>query len=213
MRFRYMQVGDIPEVVKLYEQMQAERSPEEIAYPNVDERTVEEFTLSLYSQLAGNPNWFAICAVVGSKLHEDSQGVRHVIGGKTKAFICVNLSQRTVGSPKNISFTELLVVDPKFRNHDIARKLVQLMAVESAQRGAHVLEAAWTPGSVGSKIWERLGCVPYRVLGAWITPEGTPRTDMPMLKSEPQLEAASEPEPSKRRRARKAVLPTPAPEE
>jgi len=208
MRFRYMQMSDIPEVVKLYEQMLDERPPEEIKYPNVDERTVEEFTLSLASQLIGSPNWFGICGVVGSKLREDAQGAKHVIGGKTKAFICVNLNQRTVGTPKIISFTELLCVDQQFRKHDIARKLVQLMAVESAQRGAHVLEAAWTPGSIGSKIWERLGCVPYRVLGAWITTDGTVRTDMPMLKTETPEVPEEKPAPKKRGRP-----PKPKPQE
>ncbi len=209
MRFRYMQMSDIPAVVKLYEQMLDERTEEEIHYPHTDERSVEEFTLSLASQLIGSPNWFGICGVVGSKLREDAQGAKHVIGGKAKAFICVNLNQRTVGAPKIISFTELLCVDKEFRKHDIARKLVQLMAVESAQRGAHVLEAAWTPGSMGSKIWERLGCVPYRVLGAWITTDGEVRTDMPMIKSEPEA-APVEVEPTPKRRGRP---PKPKPQE
>lgn len=200
MRFRYMQMSDIPEVSRLYEQMISERDPEEILYPNTDEKTVEEFTLSVAAQLLSNPNWFGICGVVGSKLREDAQGIRQVIGGKTKAFITVNLSQRTIGGPKNISFTELLIVDKQFRNHDIARKLVQLMAVESAQRGAHVLEAAWTPGSTGSKIWQRLGCVPYRVLGAWITEDGAVRTDMPMLKTETPPPAQEAPAPKRRGR-------------
>ena len=183
MRFRYMQMSDLPEACKLYEHMLTERTPDEIHYPNTNDKTLEEFTLTLATQLISNPNWFAICGVVGSRIHQDEQGVKHVMGGKTKAFITVNLSQRAIGSPRNISFTELVLVDPAFRNHDIARKLVQLMAVESAQRGAHVLEAAWTPGSLGSQIWERLGCIPYRVLGAWITTDGVVRTDMPMAKA------------------------------
>jgi hypothetical protein len=201
MRFRYMQMSDIPDAVRLYEQMLAERGPEEIPYPQTTEKTVEEFTLSLATQMIGNPNWFCICGVVGSKIREDETGAKHVLGGKVKAFIMVSLNTRSVGSPRNISFTELLVVDTQFRNHDIARKLVQLMAVESAQRGAQVLEAAWTPGSVGSKIWERLGCVPYRVLGGWITKDGIPRTDMPMLKDEAP-EIVKEEQPPKRKRGR-----------
>jgi hypothetical protein len=211
MRFRYMQMSDIPEAVKLYQQSLEDKPEEEIAYPAMGERSVEEFTISLASQLISNANWFAICGVVGSTLKEDAQGVKHVVGGKVKAFISVSLSQRTVGSPKNISFTELLVVDRQFRTRDIARKLVQLMAIESAQRGAHVLEAAWTPGSIGSKIWERLGCVPYRVLGAWITLEGEPRQDLPMVKAEPEIAAEpDEPPPVPKRRGRP---PKPKPEE
>ena len=193
MRFRFMQMSDLPEACRLYEQMLAEREPDEILYPNTGERTSEEFTIVTAAQLLNNPNWFAICGVVGSRIHEDEQGAKHVIGGKTKAFITVSLSQRTIGTPKNISFTELVLVDTEFRQHDIARKLVQLMAVESAQRGAHVLEAAWTPRSLGSKIWERLGCIPYRVLGAWITPDGAVRTDLPMVKTPTEAPASSAP--------------------
>lgn len=203
-----MQMSDIPEVVRLYEQHLADRQPDEINYPQSTEKAVEEFTLSLATQLIGNPNWFGICGVVGSKIKEDETGAKHVIGGKTKAFISVALNQRSVGSPRNISFTELLVVDKQFRGHDVARKLVQLMAVESAQRGAQVLEAAWTPGSIGSKIWERLGCVPYRVLGAWITTDGVPRTDMPMVKAEPTPEAPTETPPKRKRGRPPKVKPT-----
>jgi hypothetical protein len=95
-----------------------------------------------------------------------------------------------------------------FRRRDIARKLVQLMAIESAQRGAHVLEAAWTPNSLGSKIWERLGCIPYRVLGAWIQPDGSVRTDLPMVKP-PEDPAPDVPPPPKKRGRPPKVQPIP----
>lgn len=180
MRFRYMEFNDITEAARLWAEMHHEAAPEELHYPITDDKSAGDFSVSLARQLLGNQAWFAICGVVGSKIEEDAQGVKHVVGGKVKAYIAVSMTERTIGYPRNVAFIELLVVDKQCRKKDIGRKLVHLMAVEASQRGANVIEGAWNPGSLGEKLWPGYGLRPYRVLGAYVLEDGTPRTDLPM---------------------------------
>ncbi len=182
MRFRYIQLQDIPEVGKLYTQLLEDKREEELNYPITGPQDANDFMLSITKQLIANPSWFAIVGVVGSKLTEDHQGVKHVVGGKCKALIAVSMTERSVGYPKQIGFVELLVVDREFRKRDIGRKLIHTMAVEASQRGAQVLECAWNPGSLGEQLWTDAGVKPYRTLGAWILDDGTPRSDLPLAK-------------------------------
>lgn len=183
MRFRLLTMSDIPEIVKLYEQLQAEQRPEELPYPLHSDQAVNEFTGTIAHQLALNTQgWFGIAGVVGSTIKADDAGGKYVVGGKTKALITLSLSQRTIGAPKNIAFIEMIVVDPKLRKRDVGRKLVQLAAVEAAKRGAQVLEGSWNPNSLGSEMWPQYGLRPYRVLGAYVDEKGEPRSDLPMPK-------------------------------
>lgn len=183
MRFRLLQLGDLPEVVRLYGEYLDGREPTETPYPNNDDpETLEEFNVSVARQLLANPHWFCIAGVVGSKYQTDAAGVKQVLGGKVKAFIMVQMSERTVGKPKHMAFIELLVVDPRLRKRDVGRKLVHLMAFEAQRRGAEVIELAYSPGSLGAKMWPTYGAVPYRILAAYIDPDGTPRQDLPMPK-------------------------------
>jgi ribosomal protein S18 acetylase RimI-like enzyme len=204
MRFRYMQLSDIPEAGKLYTQLQEDHRPEELNYPNIGPQDPNEFMLSLARQLIGNPAWFSIVGVVGSKIMEDAQGVKHVIGGKAKAIIAVSLTQRTVGNPKDIAFFELMIVDREFRKHDIGRKLTHAAVVESSHRGAQALECAWNPGSLGEQLWTAAGIRPYRVLGAWVDEDGNPRTDIPLARK-PDA-PAPKPKKSKKPKAKPAPI-------
>lgn len=183
MRFRFLTMSDIPEIVKLYEQLQTERRPEELAYPLQSDQDTNEFTGSIAHQLALNSHgWFGIAGVVGSTIKADAES-KYVIGGKTKALITVSLNQRNVGMPRNIGFIEMIVVDTKVRKRDVGRKLVQLAAVECAKRGAQVIEGSWNPNSLGEEMWPKYGLKPYRVFGAYVTDTGEPRSDLPMPKS------------------------------
>lgn len=183
MRFRFLTMSDIPEIVRLYEQLQTDQRPDELLYPLHTEQTSNEFIGSIAHQLALNSQgWFAIGGVVGSTLKVEGDN-KYVVGGKCKSLITVTLIQRSVGNPKNIAFIDMIVVDPKMRNRNVGRKLVQLAAVESAKRGAQVMEGGWNPNSLGAEMWPKYGLKPYRVLGAYVTDEGQPRSELPMPKS------------------------------
>lgn len=183
MRFRQLQMSDLPDITRLYTEY-LEESAE--VYPHVNERSGEEYIFSLYNALINNPNFFCIVGVVDGRVHEDAQGIKHTVGGRVKAYIQGSLIQRPLGEPKVIGLIDLVIVDQKFRRHSIARALIQRAATEIAKRGAQVLECAWTPGSLGEQIAMAAGMKPYRTLGAWITDEGTVRGDMPMVKEKPK---------------------------
>lgn len=179
MRFRPLQMSDLPDITRLYTEYLEESSE---VYPNTNERSAEEYIFSLYNALVNNPNFFCIVGVVDGRVHEDAQGNKHTIGGRAKAYVQGSLIQRPLGEPKIIGLIDLVIVDSKFRKHSIARALIQRAATQIAQRGAQVLECAWTPGSLGEEIALAAGMKPYRTLGAWVTDDGTPRGDMPMVK-------------------------------
>ena len=183
MRFRSLQMSDLPDITRLYQEY-LDQSNE--VYPHTSPRTSEEYIFSLYNSVVNNPNFFCIVGVVDSRIYEDAQGVKHVIGGRAKAYLQGQFVQRGIGEPKVIGLADCVIVDSKFRNHNIARTLIQRAATEIAQRGAQVLECAWTPGSLGEEIALKAGMKPYRVLGAWIMDDGTVRGDMPMVKEKPK---------------------------
>lgn len=205
MRFRYLTMGDIPECVRLFSEMQAEQRDTEPRYPQVTDHTGEEFMLALARQLVANPpNWFGVAGVVGSTVRDNPDGSKQVYGGKVKGFLTVSLNERAVGDPKLSAFCELLVVDEKFRRRDVARKLAHIGAVECARRGAQVLECSWNPNSLAAELGEKFGFRPYRVLAAFTTEDGTPRAELPIPKAEPA------PEPRRRRRTAEPVEPNEA---
>jgi GNAT superfamily N-acetyltransferase len=200
MRFRYITMSDIPECARLYNDMQNERRPEELNYPLHTAHGEEEFTLTLARQLvAPTNNWFAIAGVVGSTIHENSEGHKQVHGGKVKGFISVSMAERVLGEPKRIAFIELVIVDSRFRLRDVARKLIHLASVEVVNRGAQVLEGIASPHSLGEDLYLKCGFKPYRLLMAYVTETGESRGDLPM----PKHVAEPEPEKPKRGRPRK----------
>jgi len=196
MRFRKLQITDVPDVARLYGEYLEDRLPDECPYPYQDERSIDEFSLGLVRQLTGNPHWFGFVAVVGSKIVQDPQGQKHVVGGKAKGIIAVNLTERPIGEPKRLAFIELAVVDRKFRRRGILRRLAQLCFIEGQRRGVETFEAAWTPGSKGEEFWPAVGLRPYRVLGAYILKDGTLRTDFPSVSGTVEASGNAPPEPA-----------------
>ena len=195
MRFRFLTMADLPDLERLYLEYLEQRGPDELPYPIHDDTSGAEFTLAVARQLLGNPAfWYCIVGVMGSTVTQDANGEKVVVGGRPKGFIMVNMSERPIGHPKKVAFIELLVVDRKFQQKDVGRKLAHLAWVECLKRGAQVLEAAYSPNSLGEKLWPQYGAVPYRILAAYVGPDGQPKTEMPMP-SKPKVKDGKEQQP------------------
>lgn len=176
MRYRLMTIGDVPAVVRLYEQHLRENAR---PYPRVSDTPDLDFTKYLMAQLTENgERYFGMVAVANAS----TDGGR-VVGGDVYGVITAQLNFRFLEHPQQVGYVEFLAVDPRLRRKGVARALVQRGCAELFRRGAHVLECAYRPGSTAEAMWQTMGIKPFLVWGAWIGPDFQPRTDLPVIPS------------------------------
>jgi GNAT superfamily N-acetyltransferase len=162
---RRLTILDLMPVVDLYVLSLTHLQPEEVAYPTFGPDDRHEIAAMLAHQFTSDPHWWAFGACEADLLC----GV-----------MVAHLEHRPLGYPKRVVMGDAVVVHPEWRQENIGRTLIQHAVAEGWARGAEVFEAAWAPHSVGATIWPRYGMVPYRILGAWAYPDGTPRMGLPM---------------------------------
>jgi hypothetical protein len=180
MRYRALELADLPDVLRLYRLMLDEGMAQmkgRVRYPHPDpETTPGEMQAYLFQKLTtGDPYWIARVAVIGGAI--GPEGVR---GGRPKGMAMGTLYPRPIGQPRWVGHCDLLFVDPKFRGgrgeKAIAVRLLSLLAEEARARiPGCVLEGSYVPGTHGERLWPRLGLVPYLVMCAFVDEKGQPR--------------------------------------
>lgn len=184
MKYRPMTIGDIPSIVGLYESHVRELNQ---PYPALGPEPDADFARYLMWQMVENQlkNWFAVVAVAGAERHGGK-----FVGGVPQGVISCVLNARLLEHPQLSGYVEFLAVTPGLRRKGVARKLVQIAARMLFDRGAAVLECAWAPGTLAAELWESMGVRPYRVVGAWVTADGVPRKDLPLIPSADTIQGA-----------------------
>ena len=163
--YRPMALTDVGEVSDLLMHYLTHQEPRELAYPALGTDGPLEIAEMLRNQLMDNADWWAICAVDGSR---------------TVGVIIARMDVRLLGYPKRVQTVDAVVVHPDWRRKNICRSLVNLAVSEGWERGAQVYELAWSPHSIGDTIWPKYGYVPYRTMVVWLNEDGTPRKGNPM---------------------------------
>ncbi len=163
MRYRPLQLVDLPGVQRLYHQMLAES---ESKYPQWTVDTPAELTKLWYEELT---------KPTGSLLAQVA-----VLGNRVKGFAFGELYRRPLGRPAWVGHCTHLYVEPKSRGgigpKAVGPQLIRALAEDAEARcPGLVLEASYTPGTHGAHLWPRLGFQPYRVTAAYVDQAGKAR--------------------------------------
>jgi hypothetical protein len=182
MKYRPMQVADLPMIGRLYHQMLVESyQTSEIHYPRWDATTPTQMIAFLYHQLTQPP--VPQCPHCRGDLpprEGEFFAWVAVLGNRPKGMAFGEVYARQIGMPRLIAHCSLIYVEPKSRagrgTKAVAPNLIKRMLTEATGRFPDaVIEGSYVPGTHGSRLWPRLGLQPYVTYCAYVDERGAPK--------------------------------------
>jgi hypothetical protein len=174
-----------------------------LKYPRPTAETPGDMTAYLYEQLTRTPRYtcqhcrgdlgeredvfLSVVAVLGGT----HLGGGVIVGGRPVGCAFGEMAPRVIGSPKWVAHCRWIYVDPAHRaGRSIKRGrrvregvgvqlLRHLVAAALRVRPDFAVEGSFVPGSHGSRLWPRLGLLPYVTYCAFVEADGSlrdPRT-------------------------------------
>ena len=182
MRYRLLQIADLPMIGRLYHQMLVESyHASDIHYPRWDATTPAQMIAYLYGELTKPPD--PRCPHCHGGLGAQEGGFMScvaVLGNRPKGMAFGNIYMRPIGTPRIVGHCNLLYVEPKSRAGRGAKAvganlIKHLVAGAVARYPDMVLEGSYVPGTHGSRLWPRLGLRDYVTYCAYVDENGRSR--------------------------------------
>ena len=182
MRYRPLQIADLPMIGRLYHQMLVESHyASDVHYPRWDATTPTQMIAYLYYELTKPP--IPYCPHCRGALEGNEGGFMScvaVLGNRPKGMAFGDVYARRIGTPRMVGHCSLLYVEPKSRagkgSKAVGANLIKhLVAGAVAKYPDMVLEGSYVPGTHGSRLWPRLGLRDYVTYCAYVDKDGNPK--------------------------------------